>query len=108
MGFAPDFENWHRLIGLNRASEHFYCFLDARFAKVQLLDLSEDLFQFLRGFIEGCAIGFLIVYVVFHICPTHVFSGTRRWSVIAQSLYRNTTVRLRFSAPTQHRTEVHS
>jgi hypothetical protein len=50
----------------------------------------------------------LIVYVVFHICPTHVFSGTRRWSVIAQSLYRNTTVRLKFSAATQHRTEVHS
>jgi hypothetical protein len=52
MCFAPDFVDGHRLIGLNRASEHFYRFLDARFAKVQLLDLSEDLFQILR--VLGC------------------------------------------------------
>ncbi len=64
-------------VGSNLASEHFHGFLHSNSAKVQLLDLSEDLFQFLGGFGEGCAICFFIVYlgivyVVVHDLPhTH-------------------------------------
>ena len=70
MGLAPDFIDGRRLIGSYFAAEHFDGFLNVSPAKMQLLDFSEDLLQFLRGFVEGCAIGFwIIVYFVFHNLP---------------------------------------
>jgi hypothetical protein len=72
VGFALGLVDGSWPIGSNFASEHFHGFLHSDSAKVQLLDLSEYLFQFLRGFGESCAICFSIVYVVVHDLPhTH-------------------------------------